>query len=146
MRSKIFRQVGQKIEVRLTPCRDFLGQHDGTIFKQGVRRKLCGVAYKISKAIVLLFFIKIKYRRNFKTSANSCANPSVDKSTAPLRCCRTSGEPLKVLFDFYFFFFFFFSSPRRRRFMLSLCLIVTKIPIIKAAAVEKITYHRFEPL
>ena len=44
MRSKIFRQVGQKIEVRLTPCRDFFGQTDGIIFKQGVRHELCGVA------------------------------------------------------------------------------------------------------
>ena len=57
MRSKIFRQVRQKIEVRLTPCRDFFGQHDGTIFKQGVRRKLCGVALNLFfTAYKLLFF------------------------------------------------------------------------------------------
>ena len=35
LRSKIFRQVGQKSEVRLAPCRDFFGQADGIIFKQG---------------------------------------------------------------------------------------------------------------
>ena len=43
----IFRQVGQKIEVKLMPCRDFLGQADGIMFKQGVRRKLCGVAFML---------------------------------------------------------------------------------------------------
>ncbi len=47
LRSKIFRQVRQKIEVRLTPCRDFFGQTDGIIFKQGVRHELCGVAFII---------------------------------------------------------------------------------------------------
>ena len=45
LRSKILRQVVQKIEVRLTPCRDFFGHTDGIIFKQGVRHELCGVAF-----------------------------------------------------------------------------------------------------
>ena len=48
MRSKILRQVVQKIEVRLTPCRDFFGQADGIIFKQGVRHELCGVAFIVA--------------------------------------------------------------------------------------------------
>ncbi|MCR5484457.1 MAG: hypothetical protein K6F09_02570, partial [Clostridiales bacterium] len=44
LRSKIFRQAAQKDRRFAVANQEIFVQHDGTRFKQGVRRDLCGVA------------------------------------------------------------------------------------------------------
>ena len=46
LRSKIFRQSVQIISIHTGVWVLIFGQSDGTIFKQGVRRELCGVALR----------------------------------------------------------------------------------------------------
>ena len=66
MRCQIFRQGGQIIGAHTDVWVLIFGQADGTICKQGVRRKLCGVALDNGE---LKWNLKIKSDTGLKTKS-----------------------------------------------------------------------------
>jgi len=68
LRSKIFRQLVQIISAHTDVLVLIFGQDDGIMFKQGVRRELCGVAFIYFFTNFLAKPIRLFYNGLMKTS------------------------------------------------------------------------------